>query len=86
MGNGETMETMAETVSGVEKVSGRGGKRPGAGRPKGTLKGYSDARPQHQMRATDEEWELIKRFGKLLKKGHIQACTAAVELLERNTK
>ena len=59
-----------------------GGKRPGSGRPVGTLKGYSEARPQHQMRATDEEWELIKRFGKLLKKGHKGACIAALELLE----
>lgn len=63
-----------------------GGKRPGSGRPVGTLKGYSEARPQHQMRATDEEWELIKRFGKLLKKGHKEACITALELLERGAK
>lgn len=63
-----------------------GGKRAGAGRPVGTLKGYSDARPQHQMRATDEEWELIKRFGKLLRKGHKEACIAALEILERGAE
>lgn len=63
-----------------------GGKRSGAGRPVGTLKGYSEARPQHQMRATDEEWELIKRFGKLLKKGHKEACITALELLERGVE
>jgi len=50
------------------RKDGRGGKRPGAGRPKGTRKGYSIARPQHQVRAYDDEWELIKAFAKIVKK------------------
>ncbi len=49
------------------KPTGRGGRREGAGRPKGTLKGYSTARPQRQMRAYEEEWELIKAFGQIVK-------------------
>lgn len=50
------------------RKNGRGGKRPGAGRPKGTRKGYSIARPQHQVRAHDDEWELIKAFANIVKK------------------
>lgn len=43
-----------------------GGARTGAGRP---LKQDSDKkqRPQHQVRAFDEEWELIKAFSKIVK-------------------
>ena len=40
----------------------RGGKREGAGRPKGTLKENPNPRPQRQLRAFDDEWELIKEF------------------------
>lgn len=43
------------------------------GRPKGSVKGYSIARPQNQMRAFPEEWELIKRFAKLARKDPEQA-------------
>lgn len=50
------------------RKNGRGGKRSGAGRPKGTRKGYSIARPQHQVRAHDDEWELIKAFANIVKK------------------
>ena len=42
-----------------------GGKRPGSGRPVGS-KGEIQ-RKQHQIRATDEEWEQIKAFAKQLK-------------------
>lgn len=45
----------------------RGGRRVGSGRPKGTVKGYSIARAQHQLRAHPEEWELIKAFAKIVK-------------------
>ena len=38
------------------------------GRPKGSVKGYSIARPQNQIRAFPEEWELIKRFAALVRK------------------
>lgn len=42
------------------------GKRK-AGRPKGSTKGYSIARPQHQVRAYNDEWEVIKEFAKVAK-------------------
>ena len=56
----------------------RGGKREGAGRPltAGVL------RKQRQTRATDEEWELIKRFDKLVKYGSKEECIKAIEALE----
>ena len=44
-------------------MSGWGGKREGAGRP---LTG-GVPRKQHQIRATDEEWELIRDFVQLAK-------------------
>lgn len=42
-----------------------GGVRPGAGRPK---KPEKDLRKMKSMRATDDEWELIKEFSKIVKK------------------
>ena len=51
----------------------RGGKRPGAGRPKGSIKGYSIARPQHQVRAYEDEWEIIKEFAATVKKDRERA-------------
>ena len=42
----------------------RGGKRPNAGRPKSL---ESRERPQHQVRAFEEEWELIKIFATIVK-------------------
>ena len=36
-----------------------GGKRTGAGRPVGTTKEVSVQRPQHQLRALPDEWELL---------------------------
>lgn len=42
----------------------QGGRRVGAGRPR---KEKSDARPQHQMRAYPQEWELIEPFAKIVK-------------------
>ena len=44
-----------------------GGKRAGAGRPKGSTKETSNQRPQHQVRAFPEEWELIKECAKFVK-------------------
>lgn len=52
----------------TEEKKGRGGRREGAGRPVGWRKGYSDARKQHQVRAHDDEWLLIKEFASLVKK------------------
>ena len=42
-----------------------GGVRPGAGRPKG--KTAASERKGRNMRAFDDEWELIKQFAKLVK-------------------
>ena len=46
---------------------GRGGTREGEGRPKVTTK-PEGVRKQRQLRAYDEEWEIIKEFSRILKK------------------
>lgn len=56
----------------------RGGARPGGGRPK-----MEETRKQRQMRAFDDEWELIQRFAKLIKHGDKDACIKALEKLEK---
>ena len=43
----------------------RGGKREGAGRP---LKA-GELRKMRGLRATDEEWEMLQRFEKIIKYG-----------------
>ena len=56
-------------------VSKRGGVRPWAGRPKGSKKvGPSDMRPQHQLRADPDEWDLIRRFARMVKHGQREVC------------
>lgn len=52
-------------MDGNEKA-GRGGKRAGAGRPKGTTKDV--VRKSRTLRAFDEEWEMIKEFASIVKK------------------
>lgn len=59
-----------------------GGRRPGAGRPKGSTKDGSSVRPQHQLRAYDDEWDLIRRFARLVKHGNADACRQVLEGLE----
>ena len=56
-----------------EKISGWGGRRAGAGRPKGSVKGSSDVRKQRQVRAFDDEWELIKEYAAIVKKDRARA-------------
>jgi len=51
----------------------RGGAREGAGRPKGATK-EQGTRKQRQLRAYDDEWELLKKFDKLIKRGQREAC------------
>lgn len=59
-----------------------GGRRPNqTGRPKGTTK-PEGVRPQHQIRAYDEEWDLIRRFARLVKHGKMEDCKRALEALE----
>lgn len=65
----------------AESKSTRGGKREGAGRPKGTIKPEGTRKPR-QIRAYDDEWELIKRFEQLVKHGDKEACIKALEKLE----
>ena len=43
-------------------MSDWGGKRKGAGRPKGTIKDEHNERPRRQLRAFDDEYAVIKKF------------------------
>ena len=55
----------------------RGGFREGAGRPK-----IDNAdRKQRQLRSSDEEWQLIKAFDKILKYGNK---SAAIEFVNQH--
>jgi len=68
----------------AESKYGWGGRRPNqTGRPKGTTK-PEGVRPQHQLRAYDEEWGLIRRFARLVKHGSLEACRDALMELEGN--
>lgn len=67
----------------METKTGWGGRRPNqTGRPKGTVKDNHNPRPQHQVRAFDDEWELIKRFAKLVKQGKLESCKQFLEKAE----
>ncbi|WP_293852731.1 hypothetical protein [uncultured Phascolarctobacterium sp.] len=55
-----------------------GGKRTGAGRPVGTTKEVSVQRPQHQLRAFPDEWELIREFARLVKHVSKEECEQAL--------
>lgn len=56
--------------------NGWGGKRPNqTGRPKKE----EGVRKQHQLRAYDDEWELIQAFAKRVKHGNKEACKAFIE-------
>jgi len=46
----------------------RGGARPGAGRP-AIDPAESKTRPQRQVRAFDDEWEVVQMFSDLIKRG-----------------
>lgn len=62
-------------VDEITKNNGWGGKRPGQGRPKGSKnKAPLNPRPQHQLRAFDDEWAMILRFAKMLKHGQRAEC------------
>ena len=47
----------------MENKNTHGGKRAGAGRPKGSIKEKKEARERHQVRMNKEEWELFKANG-----------------------
>ena len=61
----------------------RGGRREGAGRNAGWGK-PEGVRPQKQMRAYPEEWELIQRFAKLIKYGDKEACIKFLDEQEQS--
>ena len=66
----------------MEIKSGWGGRRPNqTGRPKGTTK-PEGVRPQHQLRAYEGEWDLIRRFARLVKHGKMEDCRQALDALE----
>lgn len=78
MGSNDTNQEQRGTITAA-KSSNWGGKRPGQGRPKGSKnKAPLNPRPQHQLRAFDDEWELILRFAKLVKHGDKERCEAFV--------
>ena len=60
----------------------RGGKSPGAGRPKGTTKVVHNVRPQHQLRAFEDEWRMISRFARLVKHGRKEECQLFLDGME----
>lgn len=50
-------------------ANGWGGERERAGRPKSA----NGVRKQHQIRAFDDEWEIIKEFVTIVKKDRVRA-------------
>lgn len=53
-----------------------GGKPLGWRKPEGTRK-------QRQLRAYDDEWDLLKKFDKLLKHGDREACEKFLAQMEK---
>ena len=68
------MAEKKDTAAPIKK--GRGGARPGAGRPR-IKPEDSKIRPKNDMRAWPDEWELLKRFKACI----IQNKTAAETML-----
>ena len=58
-----------------------GGKREGAGRKIGWRK-PEGVRMQRQMKAYDDEWDLIRRFAKIVKHGNKQLAKKMLEIIE----
>ena len=58
-----------------------GGARKGAGRPAGSGK-PEGIRPQHQLRAYPDEWEMILKFAKLIKHGEKDKCKEFLDKFE----
>ena len=67
-------------------MSGWGGARLGAGRKVGWRKPVSEQRPQHQVRAFADEWELIKQFADMVKHGNREACEIFLAKLATKTE
>lgn len=56
----------------------------GRGRPVGWRK-EEGVRTLHTLKAYDDEWELIKRFSKLVKYGDKEKCREHLEQLEQDS-
>ena len=68
------------------KKYGWGGRRPNqTGRPVGTTK-PEGVRSQHQIRAYDDEWELIREFARLVKHVDKEKCKTVLAQLEAQNK
>lgn len=52
--------------------------RVNGGRPKKEV-----TRKSHNVRAFDDEWEVIRRFTRLLKHGHREELEAVIAMLEK---
>ena len=75
---------MAETEEEKPSGLGRHIPRPWAGRKK-LAPGESKARPNHMVRAYPDEWDIIKRFVKIMRKDK-DATAQAVAILEIGKK
>lgn len=53
----------------------------GKGRPVGWRKEKSEMRPQRQLRAHDDEWQLIKKFADEVKRGDKEKCKQFISAL-----
>lgn len=58
----------------MEDKASWGGKREGAGRPKQEV-----IRKQRTTRLYDDEWELMKAFERIIKRGDKEACKRFIE-------
>ena len=63
-------------------MSNWGGKREGAGRPKGTLKTESHRRAPRSVATFEDEWALIYRFAKEVKYGDRELCEKFIEKID----
>lgn len=66
------MEGEGMSKSAEKSNDGWGGARKGAGRPRGTTKPEGQ-RKQHQVRAYEDEWQMIKAFAEIVKKDRARA-------------
>ena len=70
-------------MSDEQKQNAWGGRRPNqTGRPKGTFKPEGQ-RKQHQLRAYDDEWELVKRFNKIVRT-HKEQCRQFLDSIKNS--
>jgi len=66
----------------MKSSNGWGGVREGAGRPKNP----NGIRKQRQLRAYDDEWDVIQRLARLVKYGNREACEKFLLKMEKKTE